>query len=237
MLIGLSAITPSPTPTLHTPLLSFLEPTLLLILPPRDAFGGPILADFASVHAKYAPSPLNPFWDYRVEGFILGPAIEIVRRWGALKIMDVVTLQSCGTYAVSRHWKKTRKQIHDAVKRCERPEFVSFLKTKGWAMDRRSRNAFDRALGYFDAVLPGPEKPVVVEWEAGDVSSSHYSMNKLTMFVSSGIISAGVLVVSSRRFYVRSGDRAGNFRELDAYLGLWKSVPCGAGVLELIVVT
>jgi hypothetical protein len=38
-----------------------------------------------------------------------------------VKIVRVVTLQSCGAYAVSNHWKKTRKQIHDAVKRCEWP--------------------------------------------------------------------------------------------------------------------
>jgi hypothetical protein len=112
---------------------------------------------------------------------------------------------------------------------------VSFLRTKGWATDRRSKNAPDQALGYFDAVLPGPVKPVVVEWEAGDVSSVHRSMNKLTILVSSGIISAGILAVCSRRFYARSTRPRENFRSLESYLRLWKSVPCASGVLEIVV--
>jgi hypothetical protein len=111
-----------------------------------------------------------------------------------VKIVDVITLQNCGSYAASRHWKKTRKQIHEAVKRCEWPigsgsftihphsgkkrnegngvlpirnEFVAFLKSKGWAIEGRAKNALDQRLGDFDAVLPGTEKPIVVEWETG----------------------------------------------------------------------
>jgi hypothetical protein len=179
-----------------------------------------------------------------------------------LKIVNVITLQNCGTYAASRHWKKTRKQIHDAVKKCEWPigsgsftihpqsgkkrgegngvlpirnEFVKFLKVNGWAIEGPSKNALDQALGDFDAVLPGPEKPIVVEWETGNISSSHRSMNKLTMLVSGGIISAGVLAVPSRKLYVYLTDRIGNIKELEPYFGLWKSVPCKSGVLEIVV--
>lgn len=179
-----------------------------------------------------------------------------------MKIVDVITLQSCGSYATSKHWKRTRKQIHDAVKRCEWPigsgsftvypqsgkkrgegngvlpirnEFVAYLKSKGWAIEGPAKNALDQSLGDFDAALPGPEKPIVVEWETGNISSSHRSMNKLTMLVSDGVISAGVLAVPSRKLYVYLTDRIGNIKELEPYFGLWKSVPCEAGVLEIIV--
>jgi len=179
-----------------------------------------------------------------------------------VRIVDVITLQNCGSYATSKHWKKTRKQIHDAVKRCEWPigsgsftiypqsgkkrgegngvlpvrnEFVAYLKSKGWAIEGPAKNALDQSLGDFDAVLPGPEKPIVVEWETGNISSSHRSMNKLTMLVSDGVISAGVLAVPSRKLYVYLTDRIGNIKELEPYFGLWKSVPCEAGVLEIIV--
>jgi hypothetical protein len=179
-----------------------------------------------------------------------------------LKIVDVITLQSCGSYATSSHWRKTRKQIHDAIRRCEWPigsgsftihpqsgkkrgegngvlpirnEFVTFLKRKGWAIEGPAKNALDEALGDFDAVLPGPEKPIVVEWETGNISSSHRSMNKLTMLVSCGIISAGVLAVPSRKLYVYLTARIGNIKELAPYLELWRSVPCTSGVLEIVV--
>jgi hypothetical protein len=180
-----------------------------------------------------------------------------------LKIVDVVTIHSCGSYAASKHWKNTRKQIHAAVKKCEWPigsgsftihpqsgkkrgegsgvkpirdRFVADLKKRGWAIESPAKNALDQALGGFDAVLPGPEKPIVVEWETGNISSSHRSMNKLTMLVSCGVISAGVLVVPSRKLYVYLTDRIGNIKELEPYFGLWKSVPCKTGVVEIIVI-
>ena len=74
-----------------------------------------------------------------------------------------------------------------------RDEFATFLKGKDGQLkvgQERSRPS----PGYFDAVLPGPERPIAVERETGTISSSHRSMNKLTMLVSCEIISAGVLV-------------------------------------------
>jgi hypothetical protein len=60
-------------------------------------------------------------------------------------------------------------------------------------------------------------------------------MNKLTMLVSCGIISAGVLAVPSRKLYGYLTDRIGNIKELEPYFALWKSVPCESGVLEIVV--
>jgi hypothetical protein len=180
-----------------------------------------------------------------------------------MKIVDVVTLRSCGSYAQSEHWRSTREQIHRAVRRCEWPvgsgsftihpepgkkrgmgngvipirnEFVRGLKEDGWKIEGRAKNSLDQRIGNFDAVLPGPERPIVVEWETGNVSSSHRSMNKLTMLVSTGVISAGVMVVPSRKLYVYLTDRIGNINELEPYFGLWRSVPCESGVLEIIVI-
>lgn len=180
-----------------------------------------------------------------------------------MKIVRVVTLNSCGTYASSAHWKKTRKEIHRAVRACEWPigsgrftiypqsgkkrgegngvvpirnEFVRILKSAGWVIEGKAKNSLDQRLGEFDAVHTGPERPIVVEWETGNISSSHRSMNKLTMLLSTGIISAGVLVVPSRKLYVYLTDRIGNINELEPYLELWKSVPCPSGVLEIVVI-
>jgi hypothetical protein len=182
---------------------------------------------------------------------------------GTLKIVDVITLHSCGAYASSKHWRRTRNQIHKAVKRCEWPvgagsftiypesgkkrgegngvgpikkEFIQQLRASGWAIEGKAKNALSQSLGDFDAILTGPQMPIVVEWETGNISSSHRSMNKMMMLLSSGVISAGVLVVPSRKLYIYLTDRIGNIRELEPYFGLWKSVPCEAGVLEIIVI-
>ncbi|HEV2616374.1 MAG TPA: hypothetical protein VGU63_07170 [Candidatus Acidoferrales bacterium] len=180
-----------------------------------------------------------------------------------MKIVGIHTLISCGLYAGSEHWAATRAQIHAAVRSCTWPpgsdkftiypepgkkrdkgngvgpikkEFVSELRTRGWSIEGPSKNLLGQALGDFDAVLPGPVKPIVAEWETGNISSSHRSMNKLTMLVADHLISAGTLIVPSRKLYVFLTDRIGNIQELEPYFRLWKSVPCTDGVLEVVVI-
>ncbi len=180
-----------------------------------------------------------------------------------MKIVAVHTLISIGSYAKSRQWRQTRDQIHKAVRSCEWPpgsgsftiypesgkrrgegngvrpirdRFVAHLKSLGWEIEGPAKNALGEGLGDFDAVIAGPEGPIVVEWETGNISSSHRSMNKLTMLLTDGVIAAGTLVVPSRALYVYLTDRIGNVRELEPYFRLWQSVPCRKGVLEIVVI-
>lgn len=180
-----------------------------------------------------------------------------------MKIVAIHKLKSRGEYATSAHWIATRDQIHDAIKRCEWPEgsgsftiypesgkargegngvrairdkFVESLRANGWTIEGKAKNAMNESLGDFDAILAGPYKPVVVEWETGNISSSHRSMNKLALLLKTEIISAGVLVVPSRKLYVYLTDRIGNIQELKPYFALWKSIPIREGVLEIVVI-
>lgn len=180
-----------------------------------------------------------------------------------MKIVHVETIISCGPYSKSDHWRTTRRSLHKAIRKCDWPpgsrkftifpqsgkkrgegngvrpirrEFIEALKRQGWTIEGRAKNVFGQSLGDFDAVIGGPEGPVVVEWETGNISSSHRSMNKLTMLVADGTISAGTLVVPSRKLYVLLTDRIGNYQELEPYLKLWKSVPCKKGILEIVVI-
>jgi Restriction endonuclease BamHI len=180
-----------------------------------------------------------------------------------VKIVHVETILSCGKYAKSADWANTRDAIHKAIKRCAWPpgsgsftiypesgkkrgegngvvpirsEFIKELKKLKWTIEGKAKNLLGQELGDFDAVLPGPQGPVVVEWETGNISSSHRSMNKLTMLISNEIIAAGTLVVPSRKLYVYLTDRIGNYQELEPYIGLWKSVPCKKGALEIVVI-
>lgn len=180
-----------------------------------------------------------------------------------MKIVHIERVVSCGLYAKSAHWRKTRRSIHAAVRKCAWPpgsktftihpqrgkkrgegngvgpirlEFIKELRKRGWTIEGAAKNLLGQELGDFDAVLLGPEGPIVAEWETGNISSSHRSMNKLTMLVSDGVIAAGTLVVPSRKLYVYLTDRIGNYKELEPYLKLWKSVPCKRGVLEIVVI-
>jgi len=93
-----------------------------------------------------------------------------------------------------------------------------------------------RRFGKFDAMLPTKHGPVVIEWETGNISSSHRSLNKMCMFLTEGKIAAGILIVPTRKMYKYLTDRIGNFQELEPYLNFWKTIPCKQGVLEIIVI-
>jgi hypothetical protein len=175
-----------------------------------------------------------------------------------MKIVHVENVLNCGPYAQSRHWKRTRAAIHNAVKMCDWPpgsgkftinpkrkgngvvpikrEFIEELRRREWTIEASAKNHLGQGLGDFDAVIVGPAGFIVAEWETGNISSSHRSMNKLTMLVANGVIAVGVLIVPSRALYLYLTDRIGNYRELEPYINLWKSVPCKLGVLEIIVI-
>ncbi|MBV5328756.1 MAG: hypothetical protein JZU65_14185 [Chlorobium sp.] len=65
---------------------------------------------------------------------------------------------------------------------------------------------------------------VAIEWETGNISSSHRSMNKLAIALVTGKVQAGVLIVPSRNLYEHLTDRIGNIGELSGYLSMWKDL-------------
>ncbi len=79
--------------------------------------------------------------------------------------------------------------------------------------------------GGFDLVTTAPTGThVAIEWETGNISSSHRSMNKLAIALATGTIQAGALIVPSRNLYEHLTDRIGNIGELSGYLSMWKDL-------------
>lgn len=75
--------------------------------------------------------------------------------------------------------------------------------------------------------------PYLVEWETGNVSSSHRSVNKICLLLLQRRISGGAVVLPSRATYQYLTDRIGNYEELTPYFPLWRSIPIGEGTLSL----
>ncbi|WP_081666153.1 hypothetical protein [Pseudogulbenkiania ferrooxidans] len=77
-----------------------------------------------------------------------------------------------------------------------------------------------------------------IEWETGNISSSHRSLNKLTNLLSAGTIQIGVLILPSRDLYTHLTDRIGNIGELSPYLGFWQNIgqTIQSGMLAITVV-
>ncbi|MCM2491108.1 hypothetical protein [Burkholderia glumae] len=93
--------------------------------------------------------------------------------------------------------------------------------------------------GGFDLTTIGDNGTrIAIEWETGNISSSHRSMNKLAIALGAGIVDVGVLIVPSRDLYEHLTDRIGNIGELSGYLSMWEGLKStvARGLLALTVV-
>lgn len=122
-----------------------------------------------------------------------------------------------------------------------RTAFVAALVDKGWEeeapfpihVSERDSSRF----GKMDAAkLFSDGPPVIVEWETGNISSSHRAMNKMGIGLIEGALSAGVLIVPSTLLKDYLTDRIGNVRELRPYFPLWKNLQIDRGCLTVIVI-
>ena len=107
------------------------------------------------------------------------------------------------------------------------------LQDQDWA------EVFHDKVGDFDffTELEGGVRSVI-EWETGNISSSHRSMNKLCLVMLAGLIDIGVIILPSRALYAHLTDRIGNWMELSPYLPLWHHIGHGVarGLVAITVV-
>jgi hypothetical protein len=90
--------------------------------------------------------------------------------------------------------------------------------------------------GRMDVAYVWADGLVCLEWETGNISSSHRSLNKMCLGLLRGSLKAGMLVVPSRALAQYLTDRIGNVGELEPYYDFWRATPCKEGVLEIIVI-
>lgn len=181
-----------------------------------------------------------------------------------MKIVREEVLISCGPFAESQEWKAVQERLYRAIRAVAWPpgnrSFTIYpqsgkkrgegngvrpikaglmldLEEQGWNIEEPAKFGGKRNPGKFDAALDTTYGPVVVEWETGNISSSHRALNKMSLGIMQGRIAAGILIVPSRELYVYLTDRVGNMRELEPYLPLWKAIPCPrGGLLEIVVI-
>jgi hypothetical protein len=120
--------------------------------------------------------------------------------------------------------------------------FIEKLRELGWELELPFPITEARAApcpGPFDAGLGLGDyghMPFAVEWETGNISSSHRAINKIGVGLLAGCLSGGILVLPTRRLAKFLTDRIGNFEELAPYLPLWRSLPVPRGLLGVIAV-
>ncbi|MCM8738263.1 hypothetical protein M5E06_29480 [Azospirillum sp. A1-3] len=90
--------------------------------------------------------------------------------------------------------------------------------------------------GDIDAAKQFDDGLVVVEWETGNVSSSHRAINKMALGLQKKKCVAGVLVIPNMTLAKFLTDRIGNIEEIRPYFSLWENLAVNEGVLEVVVI-
>lgn len=114
--------------------------------------------------------------------------------------------------------------------------FQSNLKEKGWILEQKLGITQYKEPGKIDAMLQVGEKYFAVEWETGNISSSHRALNKMAVGLLHDKLIGGILIMPTRNMYCYLTDRVGNFAEIEPYLELWKTLCIKSGFLGIIVV-
>lgn len=180
-----------------------------------------------------------------------------------MRVVHVETLIHKGEFADSPEWQRIREQVFSSVQAVDWPPgsgsfsiypesgkktgqgngvkpiknvAIAFLLKSGWLSEYPWPVGERIKPGKMDAAYVSEAGIVAFEWETGNISSSHRSMNKMALGLLTDATIAGILVVPSRKLYPYLTDRIGNYDELEPYLPLWRATPCKQGVLEIIVI-
>lgn len=115
-------------------------------------------------------------------------------------------------------------------------EFVNHLQKLGWELETKFNFCTVRSPGGVDATRKVGNKYFAVEWETGNISSSHRALNKMVLGMLKDKLVGGILVVPTRDLYVYLTDRVGNYAELEPYFPLWQSMTTVDGYLGVIAI-
>ena len=176
-----------------------------------------------------------------------------------MQILRTDFLIRAGAFAETETFEAILKQVREAIHEVQWPpgsgQFVLHpekngngvrpikdgcmraLQEEGWELEKRMRvlEEGQKRPGRLDAVKTLDDgRLFVVEWETGNISSSHRALNKMAVGLLEGSLLGGILILPSRAMYRYLTDRIGNFRELEPYFPLWRSLRVREGVLAVI---
>ena len=181
-----------------------------------------------------------------------------------MKIVRTEVLIDAGGFGKSEEWKTHYAEICKAIKTIEWPPnsgsftlydqagkkrgegsgvkpikdlcMVQLRDAFGWRLETRVDIATVKVPGPLDATCVVGKKLLCVEWETGNISSSHRALNKMCLGMLKGSLIGGVLILPTRTMYRYLTDRVGNFSEIEPYFPLWQSIPIHEGILAVMAI-
>ena len=109
-------------------------------------------------------------------------------------------------------------------------EFINYLKSKGWVTEKRFELVNGIGAGPIDAVYDTELGMIAVEWETGNISSSHRAINKMATAIIEDRLIAGILVIPIWNLAQYLTDRIGNFEEIEPYFPMWNNLNIKRGI-------
>ncbi len=113
-------------------------------------------------------------------------------------------------------------------------KFVNFLKSKGWKDEAQMSFAKGMNVGNVDAVKDTKYGVFAVEWETGNISSSHRALNKIGVGLIQDAIIGGILILPMRSLAKYLTDRIGNYEEIEPYFPLYENILVDDGIMGVI---
>ena len=180
-----------------------------------------------------------------------------------MKLVRTEILVSAGEFPKSQEWADIQQEIIEAVTKVVWPThsqtftifpergkergkgngvkpikegFQIALEKRGWELEKRLPVVKGLRPGPIDVVRETSFGRFAVEWETGNISSSHRALNKMAVGMLQGSLIGGVLVVPTRDLYEFLTDRVGNYRELEPYFPVWRDVSVENGLLAVVAV-
>lgn len=180
-----------------------------------------------------------------------------------MKIFEPEILINAGKFTKTDQWLEIKQQIVSAIKKVDWPpgsgsftlfdqpgkkrgqgngvkpiknECMKKLQSFGWDIETRMDIATLIRPGKMDATYPVGNKRFCVEWETGNISSSHRSINKMALGILKGVLIGGMLILPTREMYRYLTDRVGNIKEIEPYFPLWRALKVKEGYLGVMAI-
>jgi Restriction endonuclease BamHI len=80
------------------------------------------------------------------------------------------------------------------------------------------------------------DKYFALEWETGNISSTHRSLTRMALGLTNGALIGGMLILPTRALYNYLTDRVGNYREIEPYFPLWRSIKIDEGFFGVMAI-
>lgn len=175
-----------------------------------------------------------------------------------MKIVKIEYFANAGDFANSTEFDIIKNELIDAIKSVVwfekerfvihptknhengvnpiKQNFVYHLESKGWLAEEKLSLIKGMNPGPIDAIKRTSKGLFAVEWETGNISSSHRALNKIALGIIQDQLIGGILVLPVRNLAQHLTDRIGNYEEIAPYFHLYRTLSIPNGLIGVISV-